>query len=401
MSKLRMLAPLLVVLALLVLLAWGLSFVRGHAKGSANTTHLTLLAPHAVPYLKDDLEFAGLLQALDRQLSAFQTGGAQDEVRLGGQVYTDDDVVTSAARFKSILEELKSCQDRAPDLRGKRQCLDAFNATVRRDFQVYRIKGERGQGALLTAYYTPTLEVSEVKDGAYRFPIYRLPTPPHQRYTRWEIDFQGVLDGQGYELFYAKDRFDVYVIHVEGGARVKVHKADGSIYHTYLSYAGDNGRAFQPIEHYLLQEGMLSMGQTSRYEQRRYLTAHPERQEAVYSSCPSYVYFQRTRTPPLGSEGAPLTPNRSIATDPRFYPVKGLIGYVLADLPQKPAHGPLDANPLQVKYTPMSRFFVDQDVGSAVQGRARADLYFGEDDDALFLANNFKTYGELYFFILK
>jgi membrane-bound lytic murein transglycosylase A len=73
---------------------------------------------------------------------------------------------------------------------------------------------------------------------------------------------------------------------------------------------------------------------------------------------------------PVGAQGVPLTPGRSIAVD-RLHNY-GTPFFIEANLPIESAKPVL----------PFRRLMIAQDTGSAIVGPARADLYWGAGDDA-------------------
>jgi membrane-bound lytic murein transglycosylase A len=348
------------------------------------------------PHFDDDQALRGLSTALERQLDASDT---RHIVRLADKTYTAAHVRRSARRMLVLVRAATACMDGAAAA-SRRACIQEFDRAVRAEFDVYTTRDR----AHLTAYYTPTIDVVREPSGEYRYPIYALPGSDElRRADRHAIDFRHVLAGHGLELFYARDRFEVYLLHVEGGGKARAHGPDGGVDSTsYLSYAGDNGRDFRLLEEIMVERGMLAPRSVSRQAQRRYLLAHPQTQENIYAACPGYVYFRATQTPPVGSAGVPLTPGRTLASDPDYYALKGLIAYVVTRVPVPPVRGtPLDANPCCPRYRDVQRFFIDQDKGPEIKGAARFDLFFGEDDEAMFLANNFHTDGRVYFLVLK
>jgi len=356
-----------------------------------------LVAAADLPHFRDDLAGYRLADALERQLAA---GAHGSSVVLAGRHYSADHLQRSAARFLELARNAAACRA-APPPGSAHDCAQAFDHAVRSEFAVYAIRGR----AHLTAYYTPTVDVSVKRDRQFRFPIYGLPPSPElRRASRRDIDFRGALAGHGLELFYARDRYDVYLLHVEGGGKLRIHRGPDDRHPTiaYLSYAGDNGQRFRLIDETMRHHGMLHATDRSRHAQRRYLAQHPNATESVYASCPGYVFFRPTKTPPLGSAGAALTPGRSLASDPAYFAAKGLIAYVLASLPELPQQPvDLESNPCCLAFRQIGRFFIDQDEGPYIKGPARFDLYFGEDDHARFLANNLNAEGEVYFLVLK
>ena len=96
----------------------------------------------------------------------------------------------------------------------------------------------------------------------------------------------------------------------------------------------------------------------------------------------------------MGSLEVPLTPGRSLATDAQFFP-KGALAFVAAERPVLDTAGNL------VGWQPFSRFVVNQDTGSAIQGPKRADLYFGSGDAAGSAAGFLKSTGRLFILVKK
>jgi peptidoglycan lytic transglycosylase A len=104
------------------------------------------------------------------------------------------------------------------------------------------------------------------------------------------------------------------------------------------------------------------------------MAAHPDEAAKVRAANRSYVFFRVTglsnEGEPVGAQGVPLTPGRSIAVD-RIHEY-GTPFFIEADLPiegRKPA-------------SPFRRLMIAQDTGSAIVGPARADLYWGAGDQA-------------------
>jgi membrane-bound lytic murein transglycosylase A len=118
---------------------------------------------------------------------------------------------------------------------------------------------------------------------------------------------------------------------------------------------------------------------------RAWMAAHPEEAAKVRAANRSYVFFRITgltnEGEPVGAQGVPLTPGRSIAVDRRHE--YGTPFFIEADLPiesAKPA-------------SPFRRLMIAQDTGSAIVGPARADLYWGAGDDAGRIANRIRHSG--------
>ena len=84
---------------------------------------------------------------------------------------------------------------------------------------------------------------------------------------------------------------------------------------------------------------------------------------------------------PVGAQGAPLTPGRSIAVDRLHH--YGTPFFIEANLPLEN-----DKSASQ-----FARLMIAQDTGSAIVGPARADLYWGSGDDAARVAGRIRHPG--------
>jgi len=105
----------------------------------------------------------------------------------------------------------------------------------------------------------------------------------------------------------------------------------------------------------------------------------------------SYVFFRLLPGAPVGSLGVPLTPGRSIATDPRVFPRAGL-AFIRTIRPVESAEGLRE-------WKPVGRFVLCQDVGGAIRGPGRVDIFWGRGPDADLAASDMKESGELYFVV--
>jgi membrane-bound lytic murein transglycosylase A len=168
----------------------------------------------------------------------------------------------------------------------------------------------------------------------------------------------------------------------------------------FLTYDGDNGQRFEWLSKYMMSKGYISNPSTGA--QRKYLREHPEKQEEIYSQCPSYVFFKMSTIPPQGAEGIPVTAGRTLATDNAFYAFKGLLAFVESERPVDTGTYDLEQeDPSKIAYMPFSRFFLDQDTGGAIVGKGRADIYFGLDGYAQYAATYQQQRGNIYFLLLK
>lgn len=348
----------------------------------------------------DDLDFQNLSLAIDRQLVSYEVQNMRGTIRFGTATYPKSILKDSLVLLRELTEAGKECL--ATETRE--YCHTKINRELNSRFMVYRpvpskpeLANRSGRNTThFTSYYSPDLTGSRVRTDRFKHAIYKKPTDPaDQNYTRVDIDYKGALAGKGLELFYVEDSyFDLYLLHVQGGGRIKVYNEDGTHSFSYLSYDGKNERSFQMIYKYMVQRGYLR-GDASVPAQRRFLEENPDKEEEIFGSSPSYVYFKETVEEPVGLDNIPLTVNRSLALDSRIYKTTGLINFIKA---VKPTH--VDENGKVVK-APFSRFFIAQDTGGAIRGNARCDLYAGYGPQAELAAYNTNDMGEQYFLIKK
>ena len=348
----------------------------------------------------DDMNFTKLDTAIDRQLKAYNTISLVGQIRFGSKLYDKTVLKASLLLLKELTNNAKKCQESAT----AETCQAEFNLAVNEKFAIYRPvpkKTEAGyqkeKTTQFTSYYSPDVTGSRVKTERFNHAIYSKPKEAAlQNFTRVEIDYKGALAGKGYDIFYVEDSyFDLYLLHVQGGGRINIENADGTKEIKYLSYDGKNSRSFKMIYHYLVSNGYLKPENASVPNQRKFMDENPDKEEEVYGSCPSYVYFKESDEEPVGLNNIPLTEGRSLAMDSTIYKTTGLINFVAT---QK-ATGVNESGAI-VK-APFSRFFISQDTGGAIRGNARCDLYSGYGKEAELVAYNMNEIGDQYILVKK
>jgi membrane-bound lytic murein transglycosylase A len=277
-------------------------------------------------------------------------------------------------------------------------------------FTPHRVSGPQSAG-LLTGYYEPLLQGSRVPDATFKIPIYRRPADlvnvvaesergaksaayTHLRktgqglepyLTRAEIE-QGGLKGKGLELMYFKDPVDVFFMQIQGSGRVEL--PDGE--KVRVTYDGKNGYPYTSIGRVLIDAGQLTAEAMSLKALKQWLRADRERAKALMWKNQSYVFFRELSGAEakgaMGVNGIPLQPGRSLAVDTSFHAI-GTPIYI--DAPEL-THA--------TKTGGFRRLMIAHDVGSAIKGSERGDIYFGSGDDAGRLAGITKQPGR--FFVL-
>ncbi len=347
----------------------------------------------------DDMSFENLDLAIERQLKVLNNRKPTGTIKFGSKAYPKTVLKDSLLLLKRLTTEARECLKSFPEA----GCLNSFNASVNEQFAIYVPLPNKGASAnsnkttQFTSYYSPDLHGSRVPTERFKRAIYRKPDiVSEQNHTRVDIDYRGALAGKGYEIFWVEESFyDLYLLHVQGGGRINVFNPDGSKEVKYLSYDGKNTRSFQMIYKYMLQKGYLQSNNAGIPAQRKFLEENPHKEEEIFNSCPSYVYFKESNEEPVGLDNIPLTEGRSLALDSRIYKTTGLINFVKT---VKASH--VDGSGKVVK-VPFSRFFIAQDTGGAIRGNARCDLYFGYGPQAELTAYNMNEMGEQYFLVKK
>jgi membrane-bound lytic murein transglycosylase A len=267
-----------------------------------------------------------------------------------------------------------------------------------RNFTPFAIQGGDG---LFTGYYEPEIRASRTRQGAYQTPVHGLPPD----LVRADIgQFIPKLKGERISgrvsghalvpyatraqinagsnapvLFYTDDPIAFFFLQIQGSGRVVFD--DGKM--GRIGYAGENGRPYTAIGRTLIAEGALTRETVSLQTIRAWLLANPARAQSVMEGNESYIFFDEK---PLGdvalgstgSLGVALTPQGSLAVDPRIHAL-GAPFYLDAGGPD-----------------PVRALVVAQDIGGAIRGAVRGDIFFGFGPEAERRAGAMKAPGRLY-----
>ena len=247
--------------------------------------------------------------------------------------------------------------------------------------------------AFATGYYEPEIEGSRTPKPGY-VPIYRIPpdlirctkadgtsgrgrieptTGACQLYfSRAEIE-DGALANRGLEVAWAKDPVELFFVEIQGSGRLRLD--DGTVMR--IGYAEQNGRDYVAIGKLLRDRGILPQGGAGMDAIKDWIRTHPDEGRALMRENLSYIFFKELNGPgPLGSLGVPLTPQGSVAADPKFVPLGAPIFIHHADRPE------------------IDGIWVAQDVGGAIKGPNRFDTFWGAGDQAVTMAGGMSSNGE-------
>lgn len=253
-----------------------------------------------------------------------------------------------------------------------------------------------GADGFYTGYYEAEVAGSRVKTKDYNIPFYGVPakfagkkSTVFSQYNRTEIE-KGALAGKGLELCWVKNPVDVFFAQIQGSTRVKLD--DGQLLR--LNYIASNGKPYTPVGLLMIDEGLCTPEDMSMDKIREYMEANPKEGEALRLKNRSYVFFSETRLnpndEPLGAQGIPLTPGRSLAVDPTIH-VYGTPIWIDAKFPIT-SDMPKDN---------FRHLMFAQDTGSAIRGAARADIYFGHGEDIPHIAGRIKQFGKFVMLVPK
>ena len=137
--------------------------------------------------------------------------------------------------------------------------------------------------------------------------------------------------------------------------------------------------------------GAIPREQMSMQAIREWLDANPGEAPAMMARNPSVIFFTELKSlaaadGPLGAQGVPLTPGRSLAVDRKFLPLGAPIW--------------LDTTaPTPGGEQPLRQLVIAQDTGGAIRGPVRGDLFWGAGPQAEHLAGHMKSPGRLWLFL--
>ncbi len=359
--------------------------------GRAEPT-LVRLSASQIPPLVDDLDHRALRTVIQQSLAALEQKPDSQAFSFGRKQVSVGRVRDSLGAFLALL--------------GRP---DGLALEVQHKFDLYRATVP----VLFTAYHEPELRGSFLRTERYRYPLYRPPAdlvkvdaslfttrrlPPDlygriengrlvPYFSRAQIDGHHVLGSQHKEIVWLDDPIERFFLHIQGSGKIRL--PDGAWFR--VGYAASNGWPYRSIGKLLLSQGKLRPGEASAQAIRRYLRQHPAERERILFHNRRYIFFRVVSAGPLGSLGVPLTPGRSIAVDPNWYP-PGALGFIRTTKPHLEEDG-------QVSWRPFSRFVALQDRGAAITGPGRADIYWGSgpQPEAGLMAQR----GELYIFLKK
>lgn len=232
-------------------------------------------------------------------------------------------------------------------------------------FLVSNKKGERG---LFTGYYEMELEGSIVKTNKYKYPIYAHSKEVNTKLPRSSIE-KGALHGKKLEIAYVSDKAGLFFMHIQGSGKIKISKDS----YIKLGYAGQNGYPYFPIGNHLTKNNLIDKNTASAESILKWLNNNPHKAAKIMNLNESYVFFtKRKEHHPVGAMGAEVTAMRTLAVDRRYIPLGSAL-WLETSYPRENKKSALK---------PFHRIMIAQDVGGAIKGPVRGDIFFGSDKQA-------------------
>jgi membrane-bound lytic murein transglycosylase A len=336
--------------------------------------------PSQIPdYTKACSDLDGLLEAITNSLNYMAKPSSKAFYPYGS--ITHEHAVRSLQELKKLVTSGLSPQQ--------------MNAVLREKFDTYISVGCDNQGTVLfTGYYTPIFNGSLTRTDRFQYPLYKSPADlvkdpdgtilgqkgpdGNIRQIPSRVDIQNSNMLVGNELVWLGDLFEVYIVHVQGSAKIRM--PDGQI--ETVHYDAHNGWDYQSVMQKMIADGKLSGKNMSIKAMIDYFKAHPDEVDMYVNKNPRFVFFRSEEGEPRGSLNEPVTPFRTMATDKTIYP-RAMFAFVSVDLDR-----------------PVG-FALDQDTGGAIRAAGRCDVYMGVGDRAGELAGGTYREGQLYYLFIK
>jgi membrane-bound lytic murein transglycosylase A len=267
------------------------------------------------------------------------------------------------------------------------------------------VNPDGSRNGLITGYYEPILKGSRQKARGFAHPVFGPPEDmivvelaelyPELKHLR----LRGRLEGRKLVPYYSRaewspqeskrspeallwidDPIDLFFMQIQGSGQVQL--ADGS--RVRLNYADQNGHPYRSIGRWLIERGELKAEQASMQGIKNWARANPARLAELLNANPSLVFFRELPVEgsgPQGAMGLPLTPERSVAVDPRHVPLGAPIWLATTRPNSEQA---------------LTRLMLGQDTGGAIRGVVRADFYWGSGTEAGNQAGKMRQQGRMW-----
>lgn len=324
--------------------------------------------------------------------------------------WQEDDLMPT---FQAFVNQCSSLQKQAlwrSSCAGARSLAETSpdSSAVRTWFEVnlqpwQLVNPDGSKSGLVTGYYEPILQGSRKYAPPYATPVFGIPDDlivvdlgelyPDLKHMR----LRGRLEGRKLVPYYSRaewsiqemrrtpllwvsDPIDFFFMQIQGSGQIELD--DGS--RIRLNYADQNGHPYRSIGRWLIDQGEIKAEQASMQGIKQWARANPKRLQELLNTNPSLVFFRELKAEgsgPQGAMGIALTPERSIAVDPRHTPLGSPV-WLVTTQPNTD--------------TPLQRLMLAQDTGGAIRGPVRADFYWGSGPGAGSQAGKMKQSGRMW-----
>lgn len=324
--------------------------------------------------------------------------------------WLDDDPTSAFAAFLATCRSLERQATWRPVCNSARAVTDksipALRAWFEAQFKPWALVNPDGsRRGLVTGYYEPILKGSRKESDEFRYPVFGPPDDliivdltelyPELRHLRLRGRIEGrklvpyysraewvpeELKRAGAALLWVDDPIDFFFMQIQGSGQVQL--ADGT--RVRLNYADQNGHPYRSIGRWLIERGEVKVEQASMQGIKAWARANPSRLPELLNANPSLVFFRElpaTGSGPQGAMGLALTPERSLAVDPRHVPLGAPI-WLATTRPNSEQ--------------PLVRLMLAQDTGGAIRGVVRADFFWGSGVDAGNQAGKMRQQGQMW-----
>lgn len=272
------------------------------------------------------------------------------------------------------------------------------------------VNADGSRAGMMTGYYEPVLQGSRKFSRLYPYPVHGRPDDlitvdlselyPELKHLR----LRGRLEGKKIIPYYARSEWsqqesqrsqtaiawvtnavELFFMQVQGSGQVALE--DGR--RIRLGYADQNGHPYRSIGRWLIDQGEITIEHASMQGIKEWAQMNPQRLDELLNQNPSMVFFRElplTGKGPPGAMGIPLTPERSLAVDPRYIPL-GVPVWLATTRPNSDQA--------------LTRLMLAQDTGGAIRGAVRGDFYWGSGKDAGNLAGKMRQTGRLWVLMPK
>lgn len=251
---------------------------------------------------------------------------------------------------------------------------------------------------LFTGYYSPLFKGSLAQSEKYPYPVYGVPRDLIQAnlkdfseqlpnkiifgkiqghqflpYDNRAQITQGSINAKAPVLAWVANPMDALELEIQGAGAIQTKNAILT-----LNYAAQNSHPYNAIGKFLIEDKKLLAKDVTMLSIRHYFKQHPEEVNYYFNKNPSFVFFKLVNKPLfLGALNVPLSSGYSLAVDPSYLPL-GTPVFVSTELPN---------------HKPFNRLLIAQDVGGAIKGPIRGDIYWGTGKYAQNMASSMKQLG--------